>query len=402
MNVYERAENSTLRKLPKHVQNLLTDFFKTRRLSVHTRLIYIKAVKTYAESVETPLQGTCNQNLTRWYTNVTMKLEPGTILLYAVKLRMLYSFTLQQQGVDEEEAKQAAKKLFKVIPFRQLQKEADKRNELRDKLVTPEQFQQLLNATDHPRLRAFLVTSEEAGARPEELCASRIRDLQFYERYAQIRVNGKTGERTIPLINSIPYLRAWLQVHPDRKNPDSPLFAIIYKGEIKFPNRNTIIQAFHRLRQKTGMKIHAYMLRHTRLTDLADRGIGEYQLKSFAGWTVDSKMANRYVHLTGRTALKAVLEIEGISLTDREKKPEFIKTKLCPRCGSTNEADATYCQKCSLILDEGILHSMQREESQTDTLMDQLMQHPMVQKAIKDAVKELWTQGKIQKPLAIQ
>jgi len=402
MDIYERTEQTTLQRLPNHAQTLLTSFFKTRRLNVLTRLIFLRALKSYVEYVETPLQETCNQNLTCWYTNVTAKLQPSTIFLYARELRMLYSFTLEQKGLPEEEAKQTAKKMFRVIPFRQLQKEADKRNELRNKLVTLEQFQRLLNATDHPRLRAFLVISEETGTRPEELCATRIRDVEFHERYAQIRVNGKTGERTIPLIKSIPYLRAWLQVHPDRNNPEAPLFAIVFKGQIRFPNRGTIITMFRRLSQKTGMKIHAYMLRHTRLTDLAERGMGEYQLKNFAGWTVDSKMASKYVHLSGRTSLKAVLEIEGITLVDHEKKPEFIKTRLCPRCGETNEADATYCQKCSLILDETILHSKRQQENRADDLMDTLIQDPMVQKAIKEVVRRLWTQGKIQKPLAIQ
>ena len=248
------------------------------------------------------------------------------------------------------------------------------------------------------------MTAQETGGRPEELAATRIRDLQFHQRYAVLRVNGKTGERTIPLVKSIPYLRAWLQVHPDKNNPDAPLFAIIHKGQIRFPSTNTINQAFWHLRRKTGMKrrIYAYMLRHTRLTDLAERGMGEYQLKSFAGWTADSKMASRYIHITGRTALKAVLEIEGLALPGREKKPDIIKTKTCPRCNAENEHDAKYCQKCSLILDEKLLYEKQQKETQTDSLMDQLMQYPMVQQAIKEAVKQLWTQGKIKKPLAIQ
>ena len=59
-----------------------------------------------------------------------------------------------------------------------------------------------------------------------------------------------------------------------------------------------------------------------------------------------------------------------------------------------NEADATYCSKCSLVLDEKVLYAKQTEEVQTDALMDELMQHPEVQQAIKNAVKELWTQGK--------
>lgn len=401
MNVYERSEQTMLQRLPQHAQNFLTAFFSSRRLSVHTRLVYVQAMESYTQNVSTPLEETCNQNLTKWYNNIQDK-EPGTIFLYAAKLKTLYSYKLLQKGLSQEEASEVARKLFKAaIPIRQLQREAEKRNELRNKILPPEKFQRLMNATDHPRVRAHLVTSGESGARPEELATARIRDLQFHERYAQIRVNGKTGERTIPLIKSIPYLRAWLQVHPDKNNPDAPLFAIVRKGEIRFPRAETIKQTFRRLTRKANIKerIYPYMLRHTRLTDLAEKGIGEYQLKSFAGWIPGSKMASRYVHLTGRTALKAVLEIEGVALPSQDRRPDYIKTKTCPRCGAENEVDAMYCSKCSLVLDEKVLYAKQQEEAKTEGLMDQLLQHPAVQQTIKETIKELWTQGKIQKSL---
>jgi integrase/recombinase XerD len=44
----------------------------------------------------------------------------------------------------------------------------------------------------------------------------RIRDVVFKmagdRQYAEILVNGKTGSRHIPLIDSIPYLKDWLEV----------------------------------------------------------------------------------------------------------------------------------------------------------------------------------------------
>jgi hypothetical protein len=38
--------------------------------------------------------------------------------------------------------------------------------------------------------------------------------------YAEITVNGKTGSRSIPLFTAIPYIKDWLDDHPQGKNPN--------------------------------------------------------------------------------------------------------------------------------------------------------------------------------------
>ena len=42
-------------------------------------------------------------------------------------------------------------------------------------------------------------------------------------------------------------------------------------------------------------KIYPHMFRHSRATHLADRGIGDDQMKRWMGWSKDSKMPSRYV-----------------------------------------------------------------------------------------------------------
>jgi integrase len=47
----------------------------------------------------------------------------------------------------------------------------------------------------------------DIGARPHEVLSLRIKDVEFIEgdggRYARIVLNGKTGQRLVPLIDSI-------------------------------------------------------------------------------------------------------------------------------------------------------------------------------------------------------
>lgn len=44
--------------------------------------------------------------------------------------------------------------------------------------------------------------------------------------YAEIVVNGKTGSRSIPLINSIPYIKDMLDNHPQKYNSNAYLMHI--------------------------------------------------------------------------------------------------------------------------------------------------------------------------------
>lgn len=78
------------------------------------------------------------------------------------------------------------------------------------------------------RLRCFHAISCDTGCRPHELLKLRIRDIAFKnagnKQYAEVLVNGKTGPRHIPLIDSIPYLKDYLgHEHPQPGNPSSIL-----------------------------------------------------------------------------------------------------------------------------------------------------------------------------------
>ena len=73
--------------------------------------------------------------------------------------------------------------------------------------------------------------SRDTGCRPHEILKLRIKDVVFKtttadegnRQYAEVLVNGNTGSRHIPLINSIPYVKDWLDQHPQQGNPNAPL-----------------------------------------------------------------------------------------------------------------------------------------------------------------------------------
>jgi integrase len=75
----------------------------------------------------------------------------------------------------------------------------------------------------------------DLSCRPHELLDLRIKDILFKitndgKQYAEVLVNGKTGSRPLPLINSIPYVKDWLESHPQRGNPSAPVICGIGKS----------------------------------------------------------------------------------------------------------------------------------------------------------------------------
>jgi integrase len=84
--------------------------------------------------------------------------------------------------------------------------------------------------------RCYHTMARDLSARPHEILNLKIRDIVFKiagdKQYAEVLVNGETGSRHIPLIQSIPYVKDWLTNHPSRNNPNSPLFVCLSRNSM--------------------------------------------------------------------------------------------------------------------------------------------------------------------------
>jgi integrase len=95
-------------------------------------------------------------------------------------------------------------------------------------LWTQEDDLLFLKWVTNKRDRCYHTMARDLSARPHEILNLKIKDIVFKTvdkyQYAEVLVNGKTGSRHIPLIQSIPYIKDWLSNHPSRNNPNSPVF----------------------------------------------------------------------------------------------------------------------------------------------------------------------------------
>jgi hypothetical protein len=80
----------------------------------------------------------------------------------------------------------------------------------------------------------------------------KIKDVEFISgdgeagggRYAKIVVNGKTGERALPLIDSIPYVTQWISLHPQGTHREAILLSNIHTGSGKAIQVGTMLKAY--------------------------------------------------------------------------------------------------------------------------------------------------------------
>jgi|tagenome__1003787_1003787.scaffolds.fasta_scaffold20956256_3 hypothetical protein len=100
----------------------------------------------------------------------------------------------------------------------------------------------------YPRDRCYHAMANDTTARPHELLNLKIKDIKFKIsadniQYAEITVDGKTGSRTLPLIDSIPYIKEWILNHPNSNNPESWLFVSLSDKNHVDNNNNTPVSS---------------------------------------------------------------------------------------------------------------------------------------------------------------
>jgi integrase/recombinase XerD len=105
-----------------------------------------------------------------------------------------------------------------------------------DDLWTAEDDQIFLKYCHDKRIQCYHTISRDASTRPDEILRLRVKDINFKlagdKTYAQISVNGKTGNRVIPLFNSIPYIKDWINNHPQPGNPNALLITSMNRGTL--------------------------------------------------------------------------------------------------------------------------------------------------------------------------
>jgi integrase/recombinase XerD len=270
-------------------------------------------------------------------------------------------------------------------------------------LWTEEDDSLFLKYCPSPRDRCYHAMAGDSAARPHELLKLKIKDVVFKltpdkKQYAEVLVNGKTGSRSLPLINSIPYIKDWINQHPQGGNPNSILLCGFGKSLGRAMGITSINRIYKNYKHDFFPKLldnpnvppgdkqeirillkkpwNPYIRRHSALTEKSAL-LKEHHLRQFAGWSPSSNMHLKYLHFFGNESNKSLLEAYGIINKD-QKRSDSLRPRQCPNCNEPNRPDGKFCAKCRMVLTydayNETLEKQQEKESEVQRLQEKYEQ----------------------------
>ena len=349
----KRVKGSTISKENKKLILAYYAFDLSNGLSVPRLVRKVSILRIVAERYGIEYSRATKEDYVRVIADLKGKeLANGTVWVYKKVLRVFHKWLNGGEQYPE------CVKWFKF-------KEPNK-NTLPEGLLTQEDVKRLIQVSGFIRDKAFISCLWESGARIGEIGTVKIKNVSFDEYGCKVLVDGKTGMRKIRLVHAAPFLLEWINRHPFNGDHNAPMWVGVRRDYGHQLDYATLRKLLRKAAKRASIKkpVNPHNFRHSRATYLA-QFLTEAQMKEFFGWTQDSRMAARYIHLSGKQVDDALLRVYG--LKKEEKKEDILKPVTCPRCKHLNSPNNEYCEKCWLPLTQ----KAQVEAIQTRDLSDQ-------------------------------
>jgi integrase len=269
-----------------------------------------------------------------------------------------------------------------------------------EEMLSPEEVRRLIEAARTPRDRAVVATLYDSGLRFNEFLNLRVGDVVVEENgLGHITLpegfeGMKSGRRDVFIFESLPYLTAWMNLHPERGNPRAPLWPPVRRGGHDRPvNSFSLSKTIHGLAvdAKIRKRVHPHLLRHSRATELASRNWNEEMLRRQFGWSKSSPMPSYYVHLAKEDVKQRMLEEHG--LVEAEERKEDRLDVRCYWCGAPAPHDATYCPKCSRPVSQEVAMELHRKARILDLEKEEKDLGPLGEAVDEDALVRAYRAG---------
>lgn len=207
----------------------------------------------------------------------------------------------------------------------------------------------MLEAARNERDAALIAVQFEAGLRSGELQDLTIGDIFRGDHTTGLHVDGKTGQRAVHLIVSLPYLRKWLDSHPAADTADAPLWSKLESPERQ--SYNGFMKGFKRPASRAGVDkpVTPTNFRKSNTRWLVQQGLSQAEIEDRQGRERGSEATARYMARFGEeSSERRYAAAHGVDVDTEDKDYRPIE---CFHCGQDVPRERDFCIHCQGALD---------------------------------------------------
>ena len=228
-----------------------------------------------------------------------------------------------------------------------------------------------------PQMQAYIALALESLGRPQEICYTRVGDVEIRDGAAKIWVSshGKEGTKFLHCIESYPYVARWLARHPYRDDREAFLF--IASGEKD--RQLTPVNINKKLRlacARLGIerRITAYSLKRNGVTIRRLRGESDVEIQHVAGWTSTKQLKTYDLSSAEDVFSNQMSRKLGPSQVAAGESEKSVR-RTCA-CGALAAPIDRLCGTCGRVLDPQQIEREQQADREIREVFARALQNP--------------------------
>jgi len=229
-------------------------------------------------------------------------------------------------------------------------------------VISEDELAQVLQTSPinkYPQIQAITIVCAKTGARSQELLSMKLKDVKYNSEYKShvlkiksIKTRDEKFRNILLSLEANVYFEIWLSKHPDKDNPESPLWLNTTGKPLTY---NAWLHLDTLAKNKLGLHkgkfgLHSFR-RHSATYDI-EKGMDSMIVAEKHGWRYGSPILRSYIKISENKLSKEIAKTNGFELEKTKPKESKLKPKMCLVCGNQNPFDSNFCNKCKRALNE--------------------------------------------------